>query len=64
VYSGVTVIVAVTAALVRLVAVNEGIVLLVPLKAKPILAKLFVQLYAVPVPLKVTNVVEDPLQTT
>jgi hypothetical protein len=44
VYSGVTVIVAVTGTFVILVAVKDGIVLLVPLAAKPILIVLLVQL--------------------
>jgi hypothetical protein len=60
VYSGVTVIVAVTATAVALVAVNEGIVLLVPLAAKPMLPVSLIQLYAVATPLKVIKAV-DPL---
>ena len=64
VYSGVTVIVAVTAAFVPLVAVKEGIVALVPLAANPMLIVLLVQLYAVAIPLKVTNAVADTLHTT
>jgi hypothetical protein len=44
VYSGVTVIVAVTGEPVPFVAVKDGIVLLVPLAAKPILIVLLVQL--------------------
>jgi hypothetical protein len=63
VYSGVTVMVAVTGAFVMFVPVKEGIVLLVPLPANPILGVLLLQLYAVAIPLKVTNVVGDPLQT-
>jgi hypothetical protein len=44
VYSGVTVIVAVTGEPVPFVAVNDGIVLLVPLAANPMLIVLLVQL--------------------
>ena len=62
---GVTVIVAVTAELVALVAVNATI-FPEPLAAKPILVVLFVQLYVVPLtdePAKVTAVVVAPAQT-
>jgi len=44
VYTGVTWMVAVTGELVAFVAVKDGIVLLVPLAASPILIVLFVQL--------------------
>jgi len=64
VYSGVTVMVAVTGVVPVFVAVKDGIVALVPLAPKPILVVLLIQLYPVAVPLKVTKVVADPLQTT
>ena len=59
---GVTVIVAVIAALVLLVAVKEAILPL-PLAPRPIAVLLFVQLYDVPVPLNVTAVVDILLHT-
>ncbi len=60
---GVTVIVAVTGALVALVAVNDAMSP-VPLAARPIDGVLLVHVYTVPVtaPLKVTAVVAAPLQ--
>ena len=63
--TGVTVIVAVTGALVVLTAVNTGI-LPVPVAAKPILGVVLVQLKVVPatVPVKVTADVAPPLHTT
>ena len=60
---GVTVIVPVIGAAVALVAVKLGI-LPVPAAANPIAGLLFVQLYTVPVPLKVTGKVGEPLHTT
>ena len=67
VYVGVTVIVAVTGALVAFVAVKLAI-LPVPLAANPMLVVLFVQLYTIVPPvvglLKVTAVVDAPLHTT
>ena len=59
---GVTVIVAVTGALLVLIAVNEGIFPL-PEAAKPIVVLLFVQLKVVPLiaPEKVTRFVDAPL---
>jgi len=59
---GVTVIVAVTGALVKLIAVNAGIFPL-PLAAKPIAVLLFVQLKVVPLtaPEKVIRLVVAPL---
>jgi len=59
---GVTVIVAVTGALLVLIAVNEGIFPL-PEAAKPIVVLLFVQLKVVPLtaPEKATRFVEAPL---
>ena len=63
-YTGVTVIVAVTADPVLLIAVNDGTVP-APLDARPILVLLFVQLYTVPgaLPVIVTAAVAWPLQT-
>ena len=59
---GVTDIVAVTGALVKLITVNTGIFPL-PLAAKPIVVLLFVQLKVVPLtaPEKATRFVEAPL---
>ena len=59
---GVTVIVAVTAAVPGLVAVNDAI-LPVPDEARPILDVLFVHVYVVPntAPANVTAAVETPL---
>ncbi len=67
VYAGVTVIVAVTGALVALVPVKDAI-LPEPLAAKPMLGVLFVQLYTMLPPvvglLNVTAVVDVLLQIT
>jgi hypothetical protein len=62
---GVTVIVAVTGALVVLIAVNDGIFPL-PLAASPIVGSLLVQLKPVlpTAPVKLMALVEEPLQTT
>ena len=59
---GITVIVAVTGALVKLITVNTGIFPL-PFAAKPIVVLLFVQLKVVPLiaPEKATRFVEAPL---
>jgi hypothetical protein len=61
--TGVTVIVAVTGVEPVLIAVNDAIVALVPLAAKPMLIVLLVQLYAVAVPTNVINPVPAPLHT-
>ena len=45
------------------IAVNDGI-LPVPEAFKPIVVRLFVQLYPVPVPVKFNAKIEEPLQTT
>lgn len=65
VYTGVTVMVAVTGALVLLIAVKAGTVL-VPLAPRPMETLLLVQLYTVPAtgPVMVTAVVVAPLHTT
>ena len=62
--AGVTVMVAVTGALVRLIAVKEGKFPL-PLAARPIEGLLFVQLKPVPLtaPVKLTVLVMAPLHT-
>ena len=57
---GVTTIEAVRTVFPVLIAVNDGI-LPMPLAANPIVARLFVQVYDVPVPLKVTGAVFEPL---